>query len=123
MKIYEPISLQSFVSDPCLTTPDSILGLFRIIQEGLRNVHRHSGTTKAQVDVKREPDKLRVFISDQGAGFDTRKLGTKQGLGLLSMEARTRLLGGHFEIHSEPGKGTRLEVWVPLELPSGPGSS
>ncbi len=107
---------------PQAVDPDTALCLFRIIQEGLRNVHRHSGTTKAQVDVKKELDKLRVFIFDEGTGFDTRKQGTKQGLGLLSMEARTRMLGGHFEIHSEPGKGTRLEAWVPLEPPHGPGS-
>jgi signal transduction histidine kinase len=108
---------------PQTVHPETALCLFRIIQEGLRNVHRHSGATKAQVVVNGEPDKLRVFVSDQGAGFDTRKLATMQGLGLLSMEARARLLGGHFEIYSEPGKGTRLEVWVPLEPPTGPRTS
>ncbi len=39
----------------------------------------------------------------------------KLGLGILSMQGRARLLGGEFEIHSKPGEGTRIEVWVPLE--------
>jgi signal transduction histidine kinase len=97
---------------------DAALCLFRIIQEGLRNVHKHSGATNARVGVIGNGRKLSVFVSDQGSGFDKRTLGKKQGLGLLSMEERAHLLGGQFEIHSEPGKGTRLQAWVPLERPA-----
>jgi signal transduction histidine kinase len=59
-------------------------------------------------------DKLVLSLRDEGMGFDANRL-EKPGLGLLSMRARARLLGGEFEVHSKPGKGTRIDAWVPLE--------
>jgi signal transduction histidine kinase len=102
--------------------PDIALCAFRIIQEGLRNVSKHSGADKAQVRVHGEGKGLVVSVSDHGSGFDTRKLGKKEGLGIPSMEERVHLMDGHFEIHSEPGKGTQLEAWLPLEKVSGQGA-
>jgi two-component system sensor histidine kinase UhpB len=55
------------------------------------------------------------MVSDQGVGFDVHDLENKIGLGVRSMEERANLLGGRFEIHSKPGKGTRIEAWVPFE--------
>jgi signal transduction histidine kinase len=97
---------------------DAALCLFRIVQEGLRNVSKHSGANEAQVRVHQDGKKLLVVVSDQGSGFDTRKVGMKTGLGILSMEERVHLLGGQFKIHSEPGKGTQLEAWLALERAS-----
>jgi signal transduction histidine kinase len=54
---------------------------------------------------------------DEGKGFDAKEMSNNLGLGIGSMQGGARLLGGEFEIHSERGKGTRIEVWVPL--PSG----
>jgi len=54
-------------------------------------------------------------VIDEGMGFDTKEMRNKVGLGIGSMQGRARLLGGQFEIHSEPGKGARIEVWVPLQ--------
>jgi signal transduction histidine kinase len=59
-------------------------------------------------------DKLFLSLCDKGIGFDPKRPETS-GLGILSMQGRARLLGGEFEIHSTPGKGTRIEVWVPLQ--------
>ena len=95
--------------------PDVALCLFRIVQEGLRNLKKHSGASKAQVRLRRAGDKLVVHVCDEGIGFDVRQLGEKEGLGIRSMEERTYLLGGRFEIHSAPRKGTRIEAWVPLQ--------
>jgi signal transduction histidine kinase len=95
--------------------PDVALCLFRIVQEGLRNLKKHSGASKAQVRLRRAGDKLVVYVCDEGIGFDVRQLGEKEGLGIRSMEERTYLLGGRFEIHSAPRKGTRIEAWVPLQ--------
>jgi signal transduction histidine kinase len=95
--------------------PDVALSLFRIVQEGLRNLKRHSGAVKAQIRLRKTGDKLFLSVSDEGVGFDLRDLGKKEGLGILSMEERANLLGGRFEIHSKPGKGTRIEAWVPLQ--------
>jgi signal transduction histidine kinase len=89
--------------------------VFRIVQEGLRNLKKHSGAAKAKVRLRGTRDKLLVSVSDEGAGFDLRQLGTKEGLGIRSMKERAYVLGGRFEIHSEPGKGTRIEATVPLE--------
>jgi signal transduction histidine kinase len=95
--------------------PDVALCLFRIVQEGLRNLKKHSGVAKAQVRLRRAGGKLVVSVCDEGLGFDVRELGKKEGLGIRSMEERAHLLGGRFEIHSKPGKGTRIEAWVPFQ--------
>ena len=99
---------------PRAVHPNVALCLFRIVQEGLRNLKRHSGASKAQVRLRRVGDKLVVSVCDKGVGFDVRHLGDKEGLGIRSMEERAYLLGGRFEVHSAPGKGTRIEAWVPL---------
>ncbi len=99
---------------PGSVRPEVGLCLFRIAQEGLQNLKKHSGTKRAQLSVRHIGDKLSLSLCDEGVGFDTKRL-EKPGLGILSMQGRTRLLGGDFEIHSTPGKGTRIEAWVPLE--------
>jgi signal transduction histidine kinase len=95
--------------------PDVALCLFRIVQEGLRNMKKHSRATGAQVRLRKIGDKLQVSVSDEGVGFDQHDLSGKEGLGIRSMEERAYLLGGRFEIYSKPGKGTRIEAVVPLQ--------
>jgi signal transduction histidine kinase len=99
---------------PHTVRPEVSLCLFRIVQEGLQNLKKHSGTKTAQLSLINICDKLALSLCDEGIGFDANRL-QKFGLGILSMQARARLLGGEFEIHSKPGKGTRIEAWVPLE--------
>ena len=94
---------------------DAALCIFRIAQEGLRNLKKYSGAKEAEVDLQMTGDKLEISIRDQGRGFDLAGLRHNEGLGLRTMEERARLLGGKFEIHSEPGKGTTVEAWVPLK--------
>jgi PAS domain S-box-containing protein len=92
---------------------DIALCLFRIVQESLRNAVKHSGTAKAQVELSGSPDAIRLRVSDSGIGFDAR--GSKRnGLGLVSMEERLRLVGGEIAIDSQPSQGTRIDVRVPL---------
>ena len=99
---------------PRSVRPEVALCLFRITQEGLQNLKKHSGTKKAQLSLRHIGDKLFLSLCDEGMGFDTNRM-EKPGLGILSMQGRARLLGGEFEIHSKPGEGTRIEVWVPLQ--------
>ena len=99
---------------PHSVPPDISLCLFRIVQEGLRNVQKHSGAAHAQVRIDTMNDTLHLSISDDGAGYDFKDGAGRQGLGLRSMRERVRLVDGRFEIHSEIRKGTRIEVWVPL---------
>ena len=99
---------------PRSVRPEVALCLFRIVQEGLQNLKKHSGTKKAQLSLRHKDDRLFLSLCDEGVGFDRNRM-EKLGLGILSMQGRARLLGGEFEIHSKPGEGTRIEVWVPLE--------
>lgn len=99
---------------PRSVPPDVALCLFRVVQEGLRNVKRYSGAPQAKVRLEGEDDQLYLCVSDEGSGFDCAERANKEGLGIRSMEERLRLLGGRFEVHSEPGKGTRLHAWVPF---------
>jgi signal transduction histidine kinase len=99
---------------PRTVRPEVSLCLFRITQEGLQNLKKHSGTKKAQLSVRHMGDRLFLSLWDEGMGFDKHRM-EKPGLGILSMQGRARLLGGEFEIHSKPGEGTRIEAWVPLQ--------
>jgi signal transduction histidine kinase len=114
--VQQGIEIDLVTSDvPRSVPPDAALCLFRIVQEGLRNLKKHSGAAKGQVRLRRVGDKLFVTVYDQGTGFDVHDLGKKEGLGVRSMEERADLLGGRFEVHSKLGKGTRIEAWVPLQ--------
>ncbi len=99
---------------PHVVPPNVALCLFRIVQEGLQNLRKHSGASQAQVSLRKDGDRLRLSVCDEGKGFDTKEKRNKEGLGIPSMGERVRLLGGQFEIQSEPGKGTKIEVCVPL---------
>ena len=113
--VQQGVKIDLFTDDvPRSVHPDAALCLFRIVQEGLRNLKKHSGATKAQVRLGRTGGKVFVSVSDEGIGFELHDLGKKTGLGIRSMEERVSLIGGRFEIHSKPGKGTRIEASVPI---------
>jgi signal transduction histidine kinase len=95
--------------------PDVALCLFRIVQEGLRNLKKHSGATRASVYLGKVDGKLQVTVRDEGVGFDMKDLKNRFGLGIRSMQERANLLGGRFEIDSKPGQGTRIEACVPSQ--------
>lgn len=107
-----------FKSDdiPRSVHPDTALCVFRIVQEGLRNLKRHSGAKEALVCLEMTGDQLVVSVRDEGCGFDLKELHQKEGLGVRSMEERVRLLAGEFKIQSVPGRGTTVEAWIPLHL-------
>lgn len=99
-------------------TAEAELILFRIIQEALRNVGKHSGASKAQVRVEFGEDKTKVSVTDNGRGFELAErvtdLARTGKLGLAGIEERARLLGGSLRLHSELGKGAKVEVEVPI---------
>jgi PAS domain S-box-containing protein len=98
------------------TPGDLALCLFRVAQEGLRNVKRHSGACRAEVRVEGVGGKLHLSVTDHGRGIDPNKPAAQRGIGIRSMEERLRLLGGHLEVHSRPMEGTRIDAWVPLTV-------
>jgi PAS domain S-box-containing protein len=92
---------------------DVALCLFRIAQEALRNVVKHSGTVEAAVDLFGNGDGIDLCISDSGKGFNAESARIKGGLGLISMAERLRLVAGYFSIESESPRGTRIHARIP----------
>jgi PAS domain S-box-containing protein len=97
---------------------DAALCLFRVAQEGLRNIKRHSGANKAEVRLEASETKLHLSITDQGRGFDVNQHSPRDGIGIRSMEERLRSFGGQLEISSRPMEGTRINAWLPLRVAS-----
>jgi signal transduction histidine kinase len=101
--------------EPSRSVPSDVaLSLFRIVQECLRNVAKHSGASEARVKLTQRNHHLHLSISDDGGGFEPDDERCRQGLGLFSMEERARLIGARLELRAEPGKGTHIEVWTPI---------
>jgi signal transduction histidine kinase len=87
--------------------------IYRVAQEALVNISRHSGAKCAVVTVRQEGSSLFLSVDDDGRGFDP---GKTQGLGMLGMKERVRQLGGQFDIKSAPGKGAALRVTLPIPV-------
>jgi PAS domain S-box-containing protein len=104
----------------CSGVPDDLsadvsLCLFRVVQEALHNVAKHSQATMVDVEVRAAPDLLHLSISDNGVGFTPNASTARSGLGLISMRERLHLIGGKFIITSQPGSGTRVDATVKME--------
>ncbi len=103
--------------------PETQLVLFRIVQESLNNIHRHSQASQASITVECQGAEIRMTISDNGKGFELpRQLSEFAGqgkLGLTGMAERVQLIGGELEVNSQEGKGTRIVVKVPTKLYAG----
>lgn len=84
------------------------INLFRIVQECVNNVVKHSEATEASIALECAEDSLRLSIEDNGRGFDFAMKGHKKGLGLTGLQERARMLGGELAIQSEQGKGTKM---------------
>jgi signal transduction histidine kinase len=92
--------------------------LFRIAQQALANVRKHTNTKRAHVSLKRLGQKIRLSVRDWGQGFDPATVQSNDGpgerVGITSMRERVALLDGDFRIHSRPGAGTLVTVDIPL---------
>jgi PAS domain S-box-containing protein len=92
---------------------DVTLCLYRITQEALRNVVKHSGAAQAEVELMGHDDRIELCISDSGVGFSPESAKRTPGLGLISMQERLRLVRGQLSVQSEPSHGTRIRVRIP----------
>ena len=102
------------VPDAEIPLPDAFkIGIFRIFQESLTNVARHSGATEVMVSLSQENKQLVLIIRDNGNGL-VDKQGNRKTLGLLGMKERSQVMGGQYNISSHPGEGTMVTVIVPL---------
>jgi PAS domain S-box-containing protein len=92
---------------------DVTLCLYRITQEALRNVVKHSGAAEAEVELIGQDGRIELCISDSGVGFSSESAKRTSGLGLISMQERLRLVRGQLSVQSEPSHGTRIRVRIP----------
>jgi two-component system sensor histidine kinase UhpB len=95
------------------TLPEGVaVCLYRVCQESLRNVSKHSKADEAKVLLEADENGLTLVVSDSGVGFDPET--TTSRMGLLGMRERARLAGGTFEVRSQPGAGTEIAAFVPI---------
>jgi signal transduction histidine kinase len=94
------------------------VSFYRILQELINNIVKHSGATEALIDITRTIAFLSVRIEDNGTGFDMKKFisseSSRFGYGLINIEERIKMLGADMNINSEPGKGTVIEIKIPI---------
>ena len=103
------------------------MALFRILQEALTNVERHTRSQQVTVSLTQSGGFVQLSVADDGAGFDPGHHAARQngngGLGLLAMRERATSVGGDFKIKSLRGTGTEIEVCIPLGKAAGAGGA
>jgi PAS domain S-box-containing protein len=100
---------------PATLPRDVSLSIYRIVQESLNNIAKHACARRAAVCLRASETGLQLSIRDDGLGFDPAEVRKKPGLGLSSIRERLRLVDGKHRITSERGKGTTIDVTVPLK--------
>lgn len=93
---------------------ESETNIYRIVQESVNNIIKHSAASEADFFIKRRGAEIDVLIQDDGRGFDKNQIdsngGGRGGFGLVGMNERVRMLGGAYEIESQPGNGTSIKI-------------
>lgn len=108
------ISKELYIPETEIRLPNTLkIGIFRIFQESLTNVARHSEATRVAVSLVEKEKQLILTITDNGKGFEEKR-GIKKTLGLLGMKERSQMMGGQYSIAGIEGKGTTVTVIVPL---------
>ncbi|MBC7872940.1 MAG: sensor histidine kinase, partial [Ferruginibacter sp.] len=103
------VKYQSHGMDTRLEKSTEII-VYRIIQELLNNVMKHSGATEVFLQVVREQGRLNLVVEDNGKGFDEKLPENNKGAGLASIRSRVEYLKGQLDIHAAPGKGTLITI-------------
>jgi two-component system, NarL family, sensor histidine kinase UhpB len=102
---------------------ESEIAIYRIVQEALHNVAKHSEAKHLRLQVSRGASSVRIVIEDDGVGFSVRRGQSGQGFGLLGMRERVAALGGTVRIRSPKTKGTRISVTLPMDLKNSGGAA
>ena len=103
---------------PTPLSADISLCLFRVLQEALHNSAKHSEVRRFEVRLWETTKEVHLTVKDFGKGFDREAAKTNQGIGLISMEERLKLVNGTLSIESQPGRGTTIEARVPVSSES-----
>ncbi len=102
---------------PQMLPKDVALCLYRVAQEALQNVVKHSGAKQATVEIIDGRDEIYMRIADHGKGFDLCSNTTTDSIGLVGMRERIGLLDGEIRWETKPNQGTTVHVRVPIEQP------
>ena len=94
---------------------DLEIALYRLVQESVSNIVKHAQARVLELALERTEEGLTVEIADDGIGIANVEAAKRQSHGLPGMMHRVRSVGGSFDVHSQPGKGTRIDVFVPLK--------
>ena len=100
-------------ADSAKLPKEAVTATFRVVQEALTNVIRHAEATSVRVTLKSGNHALRISVEDNGKGMTQEQMNNMKSLGIVGMKERISRLGGEFNIVSEPGKGTRLDIIIP----------
>ncbi len=92
--------------------PSVVLEVYRIAQESLSNATRHAAATRIRLSLTRRSDGVTVVVEDDGIGFDPRSADPRR-IGLAGMHERAAAIGAALSVESEPGRGTRVRLFVP----------
>ena len=103
---------------PAALPPEIALSLFRVLQEALQNVVKHSGSRRAQVSLSGRIETVHLTVKDSGVGFDPHQSARGPALGMTSMKERLTVVGGQLSVHSQRGNGTIIQAIAPLRLPT-----
>lgn len=95
-------------------SPNVSLTLFRIMQESLTNIARHSKATQVEIGLHKNSESIHFRISDNGVGITEDEIKSKKSFGIINMKERTASMGGSFDIYSENGHGTVIQLILPL---------
>jgi signal transduction histidine kinase len=99
--------------DDCFTGDDAI-GVYRVVQEAVNNILKHSAASEALVNVTRNDGTVRILIMDNGRGFDAHAVDSAPGLGLRGMQERVQMLQGNLELNAVPDRGATVSVVLPV---------
>lgn len=102
-----------------LFSPGAQISIYRIFQESLTNIGKHAGASRIAATIKRQDGRVAFTLEDDGKGFVVEEVlartAPEKGLGLAAMDERVRILGGTFQVLSQPGAGTKIFFTIPID--------
>lgn len=108
------VDFNSFIEEEVELNEKLELNVFRIVQESMANVVKHSKAKTASISITKIDSLLNIIIEDDGVGFDKNKISNNDSFGLQSIKERVQLLNGNFSIDSKEGRGTTILIDIPL---------
>lgn len=103
-----------------LFTKENEINIYRIVQECINNIVKHSGADNASINIKKNQKDIKINVNDDGKGFDAVHIyadrDPAKGFGIKNISRRVNIIGGSFNLNSSPGKGTRININIPFEI-------